>query len=86
MYQLLAQGKHPLYEEGDSYNNYLQKLTKLIEKPTKWHVPSHFSHLAKDFFLKLCVYPPSERYDAKAALKHPWITRKLNAEIPLTSK
>jgi len=27
-----------------------------------------FYRLAKDFFSKLCAYPPSERYDAKMAL------------------
>jgi serine/threonine protein kinase len=40
--------------------------------------------LAKDFFNKLCSYPPSERYDAKSALKHPWITGNSKDEIPLT--
>jgi len=28
----------------------------------------YFCRLAKDFFSKLCAYPPSERYDAKMAL------------------
>lgn len=43
--------------------------------------------LAKDFFTKLCAYPPSERYDAKMALAHPWITGVGGkADVPLTRK
>jgi serine/threonine protein kinase len=43
--------------------------------------------LAKDFFSKLCAYPPSERYDAKMALAHPWITGVGGkADVPLTRK
>ena len=38
--------------------------------------------MAADFFNKLCTYPPAKRYDAKNALKHPWITGEVNAEIP----
>ena len=34
----------------------------------------------------MCSYPPSERYDTKSALKHPWITGIVDAEIPLTQK
>ena len=47
---------------------------------------STMSHrLAKDFFTKLCAYPPSERYDSKMALAHPWITGGVG-EIPMTRK
>lgn len=43
--------------------------------------------LAQDFFSKLCAYPPSERYDAKMALSHPWITGVGGKEdVPLTRK
>ena len=43
--------------------------------------------LAKDFFSKLCAYPPSERYDAKMSLAHPWITGiGGKADVPLTRK
>jgi len=51
-----------------------------------WKFPPRFSRLARDFFVKLCSYPASQRYDARQALKHPWITRTSDDEIPLTQK
>ncbi|TNV86078.1 hypothetical protein FGO68_gene3298 [Halteria grandinella] len=94
MYQLMSQGKHPLYDkEKDSYYDYLQKLRQIAREENKgaehlqWRFPQNFSELAKDFFSKLCSYPASERYDCKMALEHPWITRKGGQEdIPLTRK
>jgi serine/threonine protein kinase len=54
---------------------------------TSYSYPNLFVRLAKDFFSKLCAYPPSERYDAKMALQHPWITGVGGqADIPLTRK
>lgn len=43
-----------------------------------------FFSLAKDFFLKLCDREPFKRYTAEQALNHPWITRNVKNEIPLT--
>lgn len=43
-----------------------------------------FIRLAKDFFLKLTCKQPEARYIAEQALKHPWITRDLQGNIPLT--
>lgn len=61
---------------GSSLKIFLSKLAHLI-----------YNRLARDFFSKLCAYPPSERYDAKMALSHPWITGVGGkAEIPLTRK
>ena len=43
--------------------------------------------LAKDLFSKLCAFPPGERYDAKMALQHPWITGIGGKDdVPLTRK
>jgi hypothetical protein len=56
----------------------------LREKPLKVEFDGSISKLAIDFFYKLCTYPASERYDSKSALKHPWITGIVDAEIPLT--
>lgn len=61
-------------------------MNKIDQTPLKWHFPDNFSPLAKDFFLKLCSYPPNERYDAQTALLHPWLTRNEKGAIPLTKK
>lgn len=42
--------------------------------------------LAQNFFQKLTISDPSERYSANQALNHPWITRKIDDPIPLTIK
>ena len=81
MYQLLSAGKHPCYEPGE--RNYYQKLENIDIKPIKWNFPDYFTPLAKDFFLNMCAYPPSLRYDAATALQHPWITRNEADKIPL---
>ena len=86
MYQLLTNGKHPCFNKGESSNEYIQKMRNIDSKPLKWEFNENFSELAKDFFLKLCSYPPNQRYDANRALMHPWLTRNERDEIPLTRK
>lgn len=81
-YQLLTCGQHPCYEKGEI--GYGKKLKNIESKPIEWHFTDNFSPLAKDFFLNLVSYPPSQRYDAATALKHPWITRNNENKIPLT--
>lgn len=39
--------------------------------------------MAQNFFLKLMNSDPLIRYTAEDALKHPWITRNFDDEIPL---
>jgi serine/threonine protein kinase len=87
MYRLLSGGDHPLYKKGETEKEYYEQLMNFPSYNNyNWKFPSNFSELAKSFFKKLCIYPPSERYDAKQALQHPWITRNIKAEIPLTQK
>ena len=83
-YQLLACGQHPCYTPGEV--NYYKKLQNIETKPIEWKFPANFTPLAKDFFLNLCAYPPSQRYDAATALQHPWLTRNDNDEIPLNQQ
>ena len=40
--------------------------------------------MAKHLMHKLCEPNPSWRYSASIAIKHPWITRNPNDDIPLT--
>jgi serine/threonine protein kinase len=43
------------------------------------------SKLGKSLLEKFCTLKPSHRYTALEALKHPWITRDKDAEIPRNS-
>ena len=79
MYMLIEDGSHPLYEPTDNEESFLKKV-----KNPKWIFSSKFSSLAKDLFLKLCNTSPIERYTSEKALRHPWVTRKFSAPIPLT--
>jgi len=64
----------------------VEVLLELLRVSLTIAIITHY-RLAKDLFSKLCAYPPSERYDAKMALAHPWITGVGGkAEIPLTRK
>ena len=74
---ILITGRHPMYKKGEKTDNYLMKI-----KEPKWRFPKEFSILARDLFLKLVKVDPLERYTAKEALAHPWITRIPN-NIPL---
>ena len=60
----------------------LDKYIETIKDP-KWEFPKSFSELAKNLFLKLVKVDPLERYTAKEALQHPWITRTPKS-IPLS--
>ena len=82
-YQLLTCGQHPCYKAGEPFDIYYKKLANIESNPIEWTFPESFTPLAKDFFVSLCSYPPSRRYDAPTALQHPWITRNDNDEIPL---
>jgi hypothetical protein len=53
------------------------KVTQIISPNTEFR-------FAKDFICRLCKLSSLQRYDAKRALKHPWITRNLHEKIPLT--
>ena len=77
MYIILT-GKHPIHETNDTKQRYLEKI-----KTAEWKFPPEFSELAKRLFLKLVKVEPLERYTAKQALQHPWVTRTLGT-FPLS--
>ena len=79
MFMLLNQGKHPFYIKGDKRKGYIQKL-----KNTKITLFNKCSPMAEVLLRKLLEPNPSWRYTADKAIKHPWITRKVNDEVPLT--
>ena len=79
MHQLLAQGKHPFYQgEVDNAESFKKKLLnlKLVEPD------ENISWLAKNLFGRLTQIQAHKRYTARDALKHPWITRNQNDQIP----
>lgn len=77
LYIILA-GEHPLYVKGEKREEFSAKLKNPI-----WNFPDDFSPLAKSLFLYLVKTNPLDRYTAKEALKHPWITRR-PGDIPLS--
>ena len=79
MYMLLNNGKHPFYIKGDKKEDFIKKI-----KSGKLNFINKISFMAKNLNHKLCEPNPSWRYSANLAIKHPWITRNPNDEIPLT--
>ncbi|EGR32888.1 protein kinase domain protein [Ichthyophthirius multifiliis] len=80
IYNLLDNGNHPFYIKNvDTTEIFKEKL----QNP-EWNFPVHFSILAKNLIQKLTLLNPIERYSAFQALQHPFITRKLDDQVPLT--
>ena len=79
LYMLLNNGKHPFYFKGDERKNYIEKIKK-----GKFKFEKNISYLAKNLIGKLLEINPSWRYSSDKAIRHPWITRKKNDEIPKT--
>lgn len=78
MYKMLT-GKHPFYRDGDNEKSYINKIAS-----QELEIPISLSPLANSLFWRLCSKSLTDRYSANQAIKHPWITRNLNEEIPLT--
>ena len=82
MYMLLNDCKHPFYnskkqETKEEYINKIKNKNSLI-------FINKISYMAKHLLKKLLEPNPTCRYTAANALKHPWITRNCDDEIPLT--
>lgn len=80
LYILVSGGQHPIYKNGMTSNQYQRELLKKERYSFSPGIPL----LARNLFLKLCKYQAFFRYETYKALKHPWITRKANTQIPLT--
>ena len=79
MFMLLNCGKHPFYIKGESKKDFDKKIQNC-----KINFYNKISPMAKHLILKLLEPNPCWRYTASQALKHPWITRNKNDEVPLT--
>lgn len=79
-------GYHPLYVQGMMMTDNSQSLKLKVAsiEPEKWHYPEFLSDQAKNLIIRLCHISQIERYDAKRAIIHPWITRNKEDKVPLT--
>ena len=79
MFMLLNNGKHPFYIKGDNRKDFEKKI-----EVCKINFYNKVSPMAKHLILKLLEPNPSWRYTGSQAIKHPWITRNKEDEVPLT--
>lgn len=77
---LATTGKHPFLKEHDSYETFKEKLKSIqVVNPDP-----NMSELAQNLFSKLVAVKPHQRYNVQDCLQHPWITRNLSNDIPLS--
>ena len=79
MFMLLNNGKHPFYIKGDNRQDFVKKIQEC-----KIIFYNKVSPMAKHLILKLLEPNPSWRYTGSQAIKHPWITRNKDDEVPKT--
>eukprot|EP00742_Colponemidia_sp_Colp-10_P004573 GILJ01004880.1.p1 GENE.GILJ01004880.1~~GILJ01004880.1.p1 ORF type:complete len:545 (+),score=57.33 GILJ01004880.1:139-1773(+) len=72
---ILCVGTHPYYIPSDTKESYLGKVQQNHIK-----YPPHMSENARNLVSHLLNNNPSERYTAKEALNHPWITGEHSRE------
>ena len=80
MYYLLT-GRHPIWREGISK---AQMEVMMTNFRGEFEYPSSMSPQAQHLISYLCKKNQSARYRPANALQHPWITRKLEQEYPLS--
>ena len=90
MYELLTKGGHPelgdnIHEKVDmSIEDYIELITNIDSSyKIAGKLIKNFSKLSKNLIRNLWNPKPYRRYNAQRALKHPWITRNENDQIPL---
>ena len=79
MFMLLNNGKHPFYVKGDNRKDFEKKIEEC-----KINFYNKISPMGRHLILKLLEPNPSWRYNGAQAIKHPWITRNKEDEVPLT--
>ena len=81
LFELCSGGMHPFFKNDMKKSEYIEKILKFNEKIS---FPNEMPLLARNLFLKLCKYDPILRYGPYRALRHPWITRSNQSQIPMT--
>ena len=80
MYMILNKGEHPFYQNGDTKQDFINKLKSF--KELKYN--NKISYMGLNLLKKLLEPDPLKRYKAEDALRHPWITRNPEDKIPHT--
>ena len=80
MYMLLNKNEHPFYHEGETEEDFINKIKTFKELKCN----NKISYMAMNLMKKLLEPDPIKRYKADDALKHPWITRNVKDKIPQT--
>ena len=81
LFELCSGGMHPFLVKGMKKKEYIEKMKNFNEVYT---FSKEMPLLARNLFLKLCKCNPNFRYGAFKALRHPWITRSNQSQIPMT--
>ena len=81
LFELCSGGMHPFLVKGMKKKEYIEKMRNFNEVYT---FSKEMPLLARNLFLKLCKSDPNFRYGTYKALKHPWITRSNQSQIPMT--
>ena len=82
LYMLLNKGKNPFYNKEDSTNTLIDNINnKEIEFDLE---KCPISAIGRHLIYKLLDKNPSNRYSARLALNHPWITLNKFDKIPMT--
>lgn len=81
LFELCSGGMHPFLVKGMKKKEYIEKMRNFNEVYT---FSKEMPLLARNLFLKLCKCNPNFRYGTYKALKHPWITRSNQSQIPMT--
>lgn len=79
MHKFLTGNQHPLFvKKKDDVHSYRKKLAEIKKlEPSK-----EISWLSQNLFQRLTTVQAHQRFSAKDALKHPWITRNRLDKIP----
>lgn len=79
MYLLFSRNQHPLYTPKMTADDYKKKIAH-----SKFPGLGPEYALADNFLQRISKYEALERYNVVEALKHPWITRRLDDQVPLS--
>ncbi|CAD8108571.1 unnamed protein product [Paramecium sonneborni] len=79
VYNMLHNGEHPFYENGDSKIIYVEKI-----KNFSLNLKMKEDQNAKNFLERTIAYLPEHRLTADQCLEHPWIIGKGDISIPFT--
>ena len=81
LYMLLNNGNNPFYIKGDSREKVISKITSKKVEYDDNNYP--ISEMGKSFINKLLMKNSSNRYTARPALNHPWVTMQKYEKIPM---